>query len=563
MNYLDEYMKWINNSYFDEETRQELLLIKDDQKEIEDRFYTRLQFGTAGLRGIIGAGINRMNKYVVRKATQGVADYLNRKPGQKTAVIGYDSRHKSVEFALETALVLAANNIKVYLFEKLKPVPIVSYSIRELNADAGVIITASHNPGSYNGYKVYGSYGAQLLPDESDLLLEDIGKIDDFSMVKTMDKDEALNKGLLIMLDDSIENRYIDTIKTYAVNPESEKNLKVVYTPLFGSGARPVSKILNETGFSDFVMVKEQEMPDGDFPGIKYPNPEDPDVFEIALKYAKGEDADLVIGTDPDADRVGVLVKNRRGEFKGLTGNDIGCLMLYYLMNVKYKDSFKNKGFIVKTIVTTKLASIIARSFGLVSIDVLTGFKFIAEKIHQFDDSKKMKFILGFEESYGYLIGNYARDKDSVSAVMIIAEMADYYKKLNMTLMDVLDKIHITYGYNEVDVISYSLEGKEGMKKMNDIMNGLRENGIKNIELLNKIDYLKDEVYNFESGKISTTGLPKSNVLYYELKDGSWFCIRPSGTEPKIKIYFEAFSPDRELSRRKLIEIKEKVLANI
>lgn len=563
MSHMEKYREWTQNSYFDEETREELLLIGNDEREIEDRFYRELKFGTAGLRGILGSGTNRMNKYIVRKTTQGVAEYLNETPGEKRVVIGYDSRLKSEEFALETALVLAANGIKALLFKKLTPVPIVSFAIRELNAHGGVIITASHNPRQYNGYKVYGPDGAQLLPEASDHLTECISRITDFSLVKTIDEKSAGEKGLLSYLDDTMEDRFLDVIEGYGVSPHEKKNIKVVYTPLFGSGAQPVKRILHRTGFTDLIIVKEQEAPDGNFPGLEYPNPEEPEVFKVALEYAEKEDGDLIIGTDPDADRVGVLARDKTGEYRKLSGNDIGCLILYYLMNVKYKDNTDKRGFVIKTIVTTKLAFKIARSFRLNTLDVLTGFKFIAEKIHQLEDLGDQKFILAFEESYGYLIGSHARDKDAVSAVMIICEMADYYNKMNLTLPEVVEKIHGTYGFAANEIISCSFEGKEGMIKMNGIMAGLRERGFPGLKVLKQYDYLSGEVIDLQGGGTFKTDLPKSDVLYYEMEDESWLCIRPSGTEPKIKIYIEVFSMDKRASRDKLESIKEIVLSNI
>ena len=571
MDYYGKYLFWLQNDYFDEETKRELSLIKDNKEEIEERFYRDLEFGTAGLRGIIGAGTNRMNKYVVRKVSQGIANYINEKGNnysERGIVIAYDSRHKSPEFALEAALVFAANGIKAWLFDELRPVPVLSFAIRHLNAAAGIAITASHNPKDYNGYKVYGEDGAQLLPDQSDILLSKIEKITDFSQVKIIDKDNALETGLLNIIGKTVDDKYIEVLKTYCLNPgiikEQNKNFNIIYTPLNGAGNKPVRRILKEIGFENVFVVKEQEEPNPDFPNLKTPNPEDESVFKLALEMAKEKDADLIIGTDPDSDRVGIMIKDRDGIYKSFTGNQIGCLMLHYLLSQKKgKGTLPSNGFIVKTIVTTELTKMIGKRYGVDVIEVLTGFKFIAEKIRILDENGTMKYLLGFEESYGYLVGTYARDKDAVSASMVIAEMAAYYKSLGKTLNEILYEIYETYGYADVEVVSYTLEGKEGLEQILAIMKRLREN--KNIEIngydiIAIKDYLSRERYVLKNGKKENLDLPESNVLYYELEDGSWFCIRPSGTEPKIKIYIEVFGEDKDNTSKKLKDLKEKVL---
>ncbi|NMB97136.1 MAG: phospho-sugar mutase [Clostridiaceae bacterium] len=571
MDFYSKYMFWLENDYFDEDTKNELLLIKDNREEIEDRFYKDLEFGTAGLRGIVGAGTNRMNKYVVRKVSQGLADYINKKGiafAKRGIVVAYDSRYKSPEFALEASLVFAANGITTWLFDELKPVPVLSFAIRHLNAAAGVAITASHNPKEYNGYKVYGDDGAQLLPDESDILLREIENIRDFYQVKTINKEEAIKAGLLNIIGKTIDDRYLETIKKYSLNPDIIKkqnnNFTIVYTPLNGTGNKPVRKVLKEIGFDNVHVVKEQENPDPDFSNLKMPNPEDVNVYTSALELARLKEADLIIGTDPDSDRMGIMVKDRDGSYKSFTGNQIGCLMLHYLLSQKKRMGvLPPDGFVVKTIVTTEMVRKIGDKYGITVIEVLTGFKFIAERIRLLDDSGKMKYIMGFEESYGFLIGTYARDKDAVSASMLIAEMAAYYKSMGKTLIDILDEIYETYGYTDVDVISYTLEGKEGLKKILAIMEKLREN--KDIKIdgyrIKAIrDYLLQERYILETGKKESLDLPKSNVLYYELDDGSWFCIRPSGTEPKIKIYIEVVGNNKNDTSEKLKKLKLEVL---
>jgi phosphoglucomutase len=566
-----DYQTWLENDYFDEETKNELIAIKDNRKEIEDRFYKELEFGTAGLRGIIGAGTNRMNKYIIRKVSQGIADYINNKgngKGAKGIVIAYDSRHKSTEFAVEAAEVFTGNGIKTYLFDQLKPVPILSFSIRHLEVDAGIAITASHNPKNYNGYKVYGQDGAQLLPDESDKVISFIRNIKDFSQVNRIDKKKALEKDLLVVIGQEIDDAYTEVLKSYSINPDLIKkegdSFKIVYTPLNGSGNKPVRRILKEVGFRNVIVVSEQENPDPEFPTVKTPNPEDESVFEIALKIAKKEKADLIIGTDPDSDRVGIMIKDNRDDYVSLTGNQIGCLMLEYILSQKsLKGDLPANGFIVKTIVSTKLANLIAEKYNIDVEEVLTGFKFIGEKIKILDEWGNKKFLFGFEESYGYLVGTYARDKDAISASMMIAEMGLYYKSNGMTLWDGLQKLYEKYGYMGEDVFSFTLEGKEGLEKIGNIMQKLRDDKglkIEGYQIVSISDYLSGEKYNILSNSREKLSLPASNVLYYELSGGSWFCIRPSGTEPKIKIYFETFGTDIKDAKEKLACLKKTVL---
>lgn len=576
-----KYQSWLESDYIDEETKCELEKIKDDIKEIEERFYKDLEFGTAGLRGIIGAGINRMNKYIIRRVSQGVADYVKSKGDDAAGrgiVIAYDSRYKSSEFADEAARVFAANGIKTYLFTELKPVPVLSFAIRYLKAAAGVAITASHNPKHYNGYKVYGEDGAQLLPDESEKALQYINKITDFSQVRLTDKEKAIEEGFIVLIDKEIDDAYTEEIKKLCINPgiikEQGNDLKIIYTPLHGSGNKPVRRILSEIGFGNVIVVKEQENPDPDFPTVKAPNPEDKSAFDLALKIAGNENADLIIGTDPDSDRVGVMIKNGEGSYALLTGNQIGCLLLDYILSRKIeRGELPENGFIVKTVVSTKLANIIAEKHNVSVEEVLTGFKFIGEKIRLLDDYGDKKFLFGFEESYGYLVGKYCRDKDGISASMMISEMAAYYKSQGLTLWDALEAIYKKYVYAAGNTVSFTMEGIEGMEKIKGIMHELRERKnfgpICGYRIKAIRDYLKSERYEIDTGKIEKLRLPPSDVLYYELEgegegnNNAWFCIRPSGTEPKIKLYFETFGKNRNEAEAKLAELKERVFSLI
>jgi phosphoglucomutase len=563
---------WLENEYFDMETRNELNSIKDNPDEIEERFYKDLEFGTGGLRGIIGAGTNRMNIYSVRKATQGLADYVNsRGMSDNGVVIACDSRRKSPEFALEVAKVFTGNGIKVYLFDELRPTPELSFAVRHLKAAAGVMVTASHNPKEYNGYKVYGEDGGQLPIEASNEVLSYIGRIEDITKIKTMEKDEAIEKGLLKIIGKEIDDEYIARLKTLTVNPEISKEIgrsfKIVYTPLHGAGNKPVRRILKETGFENVIVVKEQELPDPEFSTVEYPNPEERDAFKLAIELAMKENVDLIIGTDPDSDRVGVVVRNKEGEYIVLTGNQTGCLMLEYILSQKKRrGELPENGFVVKTIVTTELAREIARDYNVELIEVLTGFKFIGEKIKQLDEFGDMKYLFGFEESYGYLAGTFARDKDAVFASMLIAEMAAYYKSRDMTLYEGLIELFEKYGYTLEGISSFTLQGKEGIEKIKLALESLRENktvtfGIYEASVVR--DYLRGERYSVASGQKEELTLPESDVLYYELKDGCWFAIRPSGTEPKIKIYYGIKESTMDKAKEKLKLLQENVLSVI
>lgn len=561
----------MNNVYFDAETKKELEKIKDNPGEIEERFYRDLEFGTGGLRGIIGAGTNRMNVYTVRKASQGLAGYLSSSiedAHRRGIAIAYDSRHKSPEFAMEAAKVFAANGIIAYLFDEPRPTPELSFAVRHLNAAAGIVITASHNPKQYNGYKVYGEDGGQLPLEGSEAVFREIEGISDITKVIPMPEQEAVSKGLIRKIGSEIDDIYINNLKTLAVNPKAAANtaasMKIVYTPLHGTGNKPVRRILEETGFKNVLIVKEQELPDPEFHTVKYPNPEEKDSFKLAIELAKKENVDLIIGTDPDCDRVGVVVRNSAGEYVVLTGNQTGCLLMEYILSQKKKTgTLPAGGFVMKTIVTSELARSIADHYNVELIEVLTGFKFIGEKIRELDERGSKKYIFGFEESYGYLAGTFARDKDAVVASMLIAEMAAYYKSRGMSLYEGLQEIFKKYGYFAEGITSFTLEGKEGIAKISGAMDELRSHktakfGDCDIDKIR--DYQIRETLHVRTGRKEPLELPASNVLYYELKDGSWFCIRPSGTEPKIKIYCGVSGSSVEKAQQKLDSIKENVI---
>ena len=546
MNYKEEYQRWLDNA--DAETVAELKSISDNEKEIEERFYRNLEFGTAGLRGVIGAGPNRMNSYVVGQATQGLANQLiktNPADAELSVAIAYDSRIKSDEFAKTSASILAANGINVYLFDELKPVPELSFTIGYKKTTAGIVITASHNPAKYNGYKVYGADGAQLNPELASIVLDEMEKTDIFTGVKTCDFDEAVSEGKIIMIGDDVEDAYLDCVQAQCINPELDKEkggtLKFVYTPFHGSGNKPVRKILKRIGFNDVVIVKEQEMPDGRFPTVASPNPENKEGFELAIGYAKDCGADLIIGTDPDADRVGIIVKNKDGEYNTFTGNQVGALLSEYILSsLKERGELPSDGYIVKTIVTTNLVKAICDAYGVEMKEVLTGFKFIGEKIKESEQTGIGTYLFGFEESYGYLKGTYARDKDAVVATMLIAEMTLYYKEKGSSLAEQLDKIYEKYGYYLEYVESVVMEGMDGSAKISGIMECLRNNPPKEVagkKVLAVRDYKTSVRTEVESGKTEKIELPVSNVIYLELADGNNFVIRPSGTEPKIKLY--------------------------
>lgn len=538
------YEEWLNDPYFDEETKAELRAIAGDEKEITERFYKELEFGTAGLRGIIGAGTNRMNLYTVRKATQGLANYIIKCGNQdKGVAIAYDSRNMSPEFADAAALTLAGNGIKAYVFDSLRPTPELSFAVRYLHCTAGINVTASHNPSKYNGYKVYWEDGAQITPPHDIGIMDEVRAVKDFSSVKSIDKEEALEKGFYQVIGSDIDDPYIAVLKTQVSNPAAIEQMKddltIVYTPLHGTGNLPVRRVLKELGFSKVHVVKEQELPDGNFPTVSYPNPEAEEAFALAMRDAKELDADLVLATDPDADRLGVRVKDQEGNYHVLTGNMSGALICEYMMS--QKKEIPADGAIVKSIVSTNLMDAIAAYYKVDLIEVLTGFKYIGQKILQFEQEGKGSYLFGMEESYGCLPGTYARDKDAVVASMILCEAAAYYKSQGKTLWDLMLEMYERYGYYADEVESVTLEGKEGLEKIASIMEALKENtpeSLGSLKVLYKRDYTKDVITDLATGETKPTGLPKSNVIYYDLENNAWACVRPSGTEPKIKLYF-------------------------
>ena len=547
MNYKEEYQKWCEDPSFDEETKKELLSIKDNEEEIKDRFYKELEFGTAGLRGVIGMGTNRMNKYTVGKATQGLANYILEQGTQDMGVaISYDSRRMSDEFSLQTALILNANGIKTYLFESLRPVPELSFAVRQLKCTAGIMITASHNPPKYNGYKVYWDDGSQIVAPRDKDIINKVRSITDFKEIKTISKEEAIQKGLFNVIGKEMDDKYIETLKSKILNPEivreQGKDLKIVYTPLHGTGNTIAERLLNELGFKNVYVVPEQSKPDGNFPTVDYPNPEDKKAFKLALELAKKVDADVVLATDPDADRLGIYAKDTKtGEYMPYTGNMSALLIAEYrISQMKEKGILPKDGMFITTIVSSDLAKAIAANYGLECIEVLTGFKNIGAVMKKAEENHDKTYVFGFEESYGCLIGDYARDKDGISAVMSLCEAAAYYRAQGITLWDQMNNIYEKYGYYKEDQVSIVLEGAEGAEKIKEMMTSMRNKDISRIGEYNVLtfkdvdrDYVKDMV----TGKESKTGLPKSNVLYYELENNSWCCVRPSGTEPKIKLY--------------------------
>ena len=548
MGYKEQYMQWLESDYMDEATKEELRQIAGDEKEIEERFYTELEFGTAGLRGIIGAGCNRMNEYTVRKATQGLANYILKVGGQDRGVaIAYDSRHMSPEFADVAALCLAANGIKAYVFESLRPAPELSYAVRKLHTIAGINITASHNPPEYNGYKVYWEDGAQITPPHDSGIMNEVKAISDYAVCKKMDKDAAIAAGLYQTIGADIDDPYIEELKKLVVHQDAidavGSQIKVVYTPLHGTGNIPVRRVLKELGFTNVYVVPEQELPDGDFPTVSYPNPEAKEAFTLGLALAKKVDADLVLATDPDADRLGVYVKDAKtGEYHPLTGNMSGCLIGDYLIGQKKElQGLPEDGVFVRSIVSTNMADAIADYYGIELVEVLTGFKFIGQKILEMEKTGKGTYLFGMEESYGCLTGTYARDKDAVVASMALCEAAAYYKTKNMTLWDAMIAMYERYGYYQDGITAITLKGIEGLEKIGQIMNTLRAEAPKEIgayQVTAVRDYKNDTITDIATGAVRPTGLPSSNVLYYELTDDAWVCVRPSGTEPKVKFYF-------------------------
>ena len=573
MGYKEMYQSWLDNPYFDEDTKAELKSIAGDDKEIEDRFYTELEFGTAGLRGVIGAGMNRMNIYTVRKATQGLANYIKKvgKEAQGVA-IAFDSRRMSPEFADEAALCLAANGIKAYVFESLRPTPELSYAVRKLGCTAGINITASHNPPEYNGYKVYWEDGAQITPPHDKGIMDEVKAVTDFATVKTMEKEEAKKAGLYEVIGAAIDDAYIAELKKLVVHQDAidqvKDTLKIVYTPLHGTGNIPVRRVLKELGFQNVYVVPEQEKPDGEFPTVSYPNPEAEEAFVLGLAMAKKLDADLVLATDPDADRLGVYVKDSKtGEYHSLTGNMSGCLIGDYVIGQrKEREGLPKDGAFIKSIVSTNMADAIAKYYGIQLVEVLTGFKFIGQKMLEFETKGTGTYLFGMEESYGCLTGTYARDKDAVVAVMALCEAAAYYKTQGKTLWDAMIDMYEKYGYYKDDVKAITLKGIEGLEKIQTILETLRADAPKEIggyKVLKVRDYKKDTITDLADGKVTPTGLPASNVLYYELEDDAWVCVRPSGTEPKVKFYYGIKGTSLEEADAKSESLGKEVLAMI
>ena len=567
MDYLKEYERWCTEPAFDEKTKKELLEIKGNDEEIKDRFYKELEFGTAGLRGVIGMGTNRMNKYTVGKATQGLANYIIEQGTQdKGVAISYDSRRMSDEFSLQTALILNANGIKTYLFEKLRPVPELSFAVRQLGCTAGIMITASHNPPKYNGYKVYWDDGSQIVAPRDKDIIAKVRAISDFKEIKTISKEEAVNKGLFNVVGTEMDDKYINTLKSLVLNPEivreEGKKLKIVYTPLHGTGNTVTSRLLKELGFENVYVVPEQEKPDGNFPTVDYPNPEDKKAFKLALELAKKVDADVVLANDPDADRLGIYAKDTKtGEYMTYTGNMSALLIAEYrISQMKEKGLLPADGMFITTIVSSELAKAIAKNYGLECIEVLTGFKNIGAVIKKAEEKKDKTYVFGFEESYGCLIGDYARDKDGISAVMSLCEAAAYYKSKGMTLWDQMMKIYEKYGFYKEDQVSIVLEGADGAEKIKSMMTNMRNNLPEKIGKYKVIEFKDvelDEIKNLVTGEQRKTGLPKSNVLYYELENNAWCCVRPSGTEPKIKMYMGVKADSMESAEKDLEELKD------
>ena len=547
MDYKAKYEQWCQDPIFDKETKAELSAIAGDVIEIEDRFYKDLSFGTGGLRGVIGAGTNRMNVYTVTKATQGLANYIKKQGGEdKGVAIAFDSRHMSVEFSEKAALCLNANGIKTYRFETLRPTPELSFALRELHCIAGIVVTASHNPPEYNGYKVYWEDGAQITAPKDKEIIAEVNAVTDFASIKMMDRAEAEEKGLFHVIGKEIDDRYMEELKKLVLSPDVIKemadSLKIVYTPLHGTGNLPVRRVLKELGFTQVQVVPEQELPDGDFPTVSYPNPEDPKAFALALELAKKTDADLVLATDPDADRLGIYAKDSKtGNYMPFTGNMSGLLIAEYELSTRKETGRLPKdGALVTTIVSSNMAEAIGKEYGIDVIEVLTGFKYIGEQIKFFEQDHSHTFLFGYEESYGCLVGTHARDKDAVVAVMALCEAAAYYKKQGLTLWDQMLKIYEKYGYYKETLVSVTMKGVDGAEKIQSILKQMRENPLKQIgdyKVLAVRDYDADTRLDMETGKVTATGLPKSNVLYYELEHDAWCCVRPSGTEPKVKFY--------------------------
>lgn len=570
MDYLEKYEEWCNNPVFDENTRKELLALKGNDKEIKERFYQDLEFGTAGLRGIIGAGTNRMNIYTVGKATQGLANFIIKEKGQDRGVaIAYDSRHMSQEFSEMAALCLNANGIKTYRFESLRPTPELSFAVRELGCIAGIVVTASHNPPEYNGYKVYWEDGAQIVPPKDKQIIEEVNNVTDYASIKKMNREDAEKEGLYHVIGKEIDDRYIEELKKQSLNMDIVKEISddmtIVYTPLHGTGNIPARRILKEIGFKNVYVVPEQELPNGDFPTVSYPNPEDPKAFELALKLAKEKKADVVLATDPDADRLGVYaIDPKTNEYVSFTGNMSALLIAEYILSEKKKRNLiPSNGAIVTTIVSSNMTAAIAKEYNIKLIETLTGFKYIGEQIKLFEQNKSYEYLFGFEESYGCLAGTHARDKDSIVAVMLLCEAAAFYKKQGLTLWEQMIKIYEKYGYYRETLATMTLKGIEGKEKIKQIIEKLRNTTIENVgkfKVEEIRDYQNKTIKDLKNGKEKTTTLPKSNVLYFALENDAWCCVRPSGTEPKIKFYMGVKEKTMESADKELEELKEAML---
>lgn len=572
MSYMEKYQAWLSNPYFDEATKAELKGL--DEKEIEDRFYKDLAFGTGGLRGVLGAGTNRMNIYTVRKATQGLANFINLQATdgkQKSVAIAYDSRNMSTEFADESARVLAANGIKAYVFESLRPTPELSFAVRELGCISGIVITASHNPPEYNGYKVYWEDGAQVTSPKDVQIIEQVNLVEDFATVKTMPKEEAMAADLYEVIGEAMDDLYIAQLKKLIIDPEvieqEAKDFTIVYTPLHGTGNIPVRRILKEIGFTNVYVVPEQELPDGNFPTVGYPNPEDAKAFALALKLAEEVSADVVMATDPDADRLGVFAKTKEGTYEALNGNNIGMILMHYILSRKAdKGVLADNSAVVGTVVSTYMARAIAKEFDVTLFETLTGFKYIGEKIKEFEEDGSYTYQFGYEESYGALIGTHARDKDAVVAVMGVAEAAAYYKSQGITLYEALLNLFEQYGYYKETLQSITLKGIDGANQIAHILDVLRNNPPTELagkKVLSIRDYDADTITDLETKEVTSTGLPNSNVLYFDLSDNTWFCVRPSGTEPKVKFYFGVKGATLEEANEQSKALEEAVMTTV
>ena len=567
MQYKDKYKDWLNSTVINEEMKNELRSIIDE-KEIEDRFYKDLEFGTGGLRGVIGAGSNRMNIYTVSKATQGFADYLNENFKEPSVAIAYDSRNMSKEFSRAAALTLCANNIKVYLYEGLRPTPMLSFAVRHLDCKGGIVVTASHNPKEYNGYKVYDEFGGQVTDEKANIIINKVNNISSFDKIKNMDEEVAIKNGLLVYIGEDVDKSYIDLVKDLTVRKDlvkdKAKDLKIIYTPIHGSGNMPVRRVLSELGYTGVSVVKEQEMPDGNFPTASYPNPEEPAVFKLALEMAKEENPDVIFATDPDADRIGVVVKDSEGEYRVLTGNQTGLLLTKYILDsLKEENKLKENGVVIKTIVTTDGAEKIAEDYNVELIEVLTGFKYIGEKIQGFKVNNDKSYIFGFEESYGYLAGDFVRDKDAVISAMLIAEMTLFYKEQGKSLYDGLIDLYEKYGYFKETLVSFELKGKEGAEKISKCIDSLRNEALTEVnghKIVKKYDYKLSIEEDTLTGEKKEINLPKSNVLKFVFDNDFWFVVRPSGTEPKMKAYVAVEGNGLKDSEEKLLGFKEEIV---